>query len=415
MPRVIFINRTFWPDETATAQLLTDLAEALAARGAAVTVLASQAPRAACGHASPPRGVALESIRSTRLDRGGIVGKALDLASFWLGALVRVAHVVRPGDAVVVLTDPPLLGAAVTWVARRRGARCFHWVQDIYPEVAIAVTGRRGLRCLIPLRNRSWRQAAACVTLGPQMAQVISEGGVPSDRIHLAPNWAPAGLAPATPAAIAALRAEWGLTGAFVIAYSGNLGRVHDLGSVLRVAELLRPHPHFVFLFIGGGARAAPLAAEAARRGLTNVRFQPHQPRDRLGAVLGAADLHLVTLRAGCESYVFPSKLYGAAAVGRPVLFIGPPDCDAARTVVAAGWGLAFAPTELVALAGAVEALSADAAARALLGQAALRFAAANGGAAAAAAAWAELLFREDCTAPGRNLPFRALADDSRA
>jgi len=415
MPRVIFINRTFWPDETATAQLLTDLAEALAKRGATVTVMASRAPRAASGLDSRPRGVALESIRSTRLDRGGIVGKALDLASFWLGALVRVANVVRPGDAVVVLTDPPLLGIAVTWVARRRGARCFHWVQDIYPEVAIAVSGRRELRGLIPLRNRSWRQAAGCVTLGAQMAQVIAQGGVPTDRIHLAPNWAPAGLGPATPAAIAALRAEWGLADAFVIAYSGNLGRVHDLDSVLNVAERLRPHPQFVFLFIGGGARAAPLAAEAARRGLTNVRFRPHQPRERLGAVLGAADLHLVTLRAGCETYVFPSKLYGAAAVGRPVLFIGPAGCDAGRAVVEGGWGLAFAPSDLAALAAAVEALRADPPARARLAQAALRFAAANGGVAAAAAAWAEFLFRGDCTAPGRNLPFPALADDSRA
>ena len=30
-PRVIFVNRFYWPEEPATAQLLTDLAEGLAA------------------------------------------------------------------------------------------------------------------------------------------------------------------------------------------------------------------------------------------------------------------------------------------------------------------------------------------------------------------------------------------------
>ena len=39
--RVIFVNRVYWPSTAATAQLLTDLAEALAARGREVHVIAA--------------------------------------------------------------------------------------------------------------------------------------------------------------------------------------------------------------------------------------------------------------------------------------------------------------------------------------------------------------------------------------
>ena len=39
-PRLIFINRVYWPDEAATAQLLTDLAGGLAGKGWETHVIA---------------------------------------------------------------------------------------------------------------------------------------------------------------------------------------------------------------------------------------------------------------------------------------------------------------------------------------------------------------------------------------
>ena len=204
-------------------------------------------------------------------------------------------------------------------MARARGARLFHWTQDIDPEIAVALSGHGWLRASRPLRDAAWRQAEACVTLGRDMAEAIAAAGVPPSRIRLVPNWAPAGVGPVEETAVAAQREAWGLAGKFVIAYSGNLGRVHDLGPILAAAEILRGEPDLVFAFIGDGAGKAPLEAEARRRGLAQVRFFPSQPRDRLAAVLAAGDVHLVSLRADCARFVFPSKLYGIMAVGRPV------------------------------------------------------------------------------------------------
>lgn len=391
-PRVIFLNRFYRPDEPATAQLLTDLAEALAGRGHAVTVIASHPGGTAVRHETI-NGVTVHRVRGLRRPRSGIAGKALEFASFYLGAMGKLLRIAGRGDALVALTDPPLLGIGVWLIAAVKRARLFHWVQDIYPELAVELAGQRWLNVVRPLRDAAWRGAEHCVTLGTDMAAVLVEAGVAPARISVVPNWAPSGVAARQPeAGLPTLRAEWTLEGKFVVLYSGNFGRVHDLLSVLAVAEALRTESDFVFLFIGDGAQRAALEQRAAERGLTNVVFRKPQPRSRLSETLSAGDVHLVTLRAGCERFVFPSKVYGIAAVGRPIIFLGPPGCEVARVVETNGLGHAFASGDLEGITGALRSLRKDPAAGRRLGGAAAAFATAAGGVSSATRHWDALL-----------------------
>jgi colanic acid biosynthesis glycosyl transferase WcaI len=399
IPRVIFVNRFYWPDEPATAQLLTDLAEKLAGLGHEVTVIAGHpggrdVPREAVRH-----GVRILRVRSTRLSpTGGLVGKAVDFATFFTGAMTKLISVARRDDAIVALTDPPLLGIGAAAVARWREARLFHWVQDIFPEIAVELTGQRWLQALLPSRNAAWRRADRIVTIGRDMSATIATNGVAAERIAIVPNWAPDGLAPQPSDAAAELRADWDLVGKFVVAYSGNLGRVHDLTPVLDVAEALRDEQAIAFVFIGGGAQREALKAEATRRGLPNLQFRPAQPRGRLAQTLALGDVHLVTLRPGGERYVFPSKLYGIATVGRPVIFIGPRQCEIARQIEDEGFGRAFTADEIPAIAAMVKNLQRDPGEGARFSRAAVAFARASGDATAAAQRWHLLL------APGAGL-----------
>jgi glycosyltransferase involved in cell wall biosynthesis len=204
---------------------------------------------------------------------------------------------------------------------------------------------------------------------------MLHRAGVAAERIHEIPNWAPAGLGPAPAGAIAAQRAAWGLADRFVVGYSGNLGRVHDLEPVLDLAAALRTDERIAFVFIGDGAQRPALEAAASARGLRNVHFHPAQPRERLAITLGVADVHLVTLRPGCERLVYPSKLAGIAGAHRPALFIGPHSCEVARTVTSAGFGLAFTREQTAEAALALRALRTDPAGLASLAAAAGRFA----------------------------------------
>lgn len=391
-PRVIFVNRFYWPEEPATAQLLTDLAEELARRGHDVTVIARHPGRPELPRRETRHGVRIVRVASTNWQHAGLVGKAVDFATFSIGAFFRSFALARRDDALVALTDPPLLGIGIALVARLRRARLFHWVQDIYPELAIELAGQRWLKLVRPLRNRAWRAATQCVVLGHDMATTLATAHVDARHVTIAPNWAPAGLRPLSPEIGHALRAEWGLAGKFVVAYSGNLGRVHDLEPVLTVAGRLRDEPEIAFVFIGGGAQAKFLEAAAQRQGLANVFFRTSQPREKLGTTLALGDVHLVTLRPGCERYVFPSKLYGIAAVGRPVVFIGPRGCELARLIEERGFGRAFASEESAAIADALRRLRANAGECERHGVAATRWSDEQGGLRAAADRWQSLL-----------------------
>ncbi len=397
--RIIFINRFYWPDEPATAQLLTDLAEALAARGHDVTVITSRPAGHSGSGAETHAGVRVFRVRSSHRGPHQLVGRAVDFITFLFGACWRLLWTAHQGDLVVAMTDPPSLGVAVWPVAWVKRARCLHWVQDIYPEVALVLAPGPLIRALgavvRPGRNFAWKHSAGCVVLGRDMADFIAQTGVSLQKITVIPNWAPAGLEPQPRAAADQLRAAWNLQGRFVVAYSGNLGRVHDLHPVLAVAKALHDEPRIVFVFIGGGAQRAALENAVAAGRLTNVRFHAAQPRAELAATLALGDVHLVTLRAGCEALVFPSKLYGIAAVGRPVLFIGPRDCELSRLIAGRGFGFAFPRDETAAIADRLRQLAVNPGLCAELGGAAAEFSRVAGRLDHAVALWSERLSRE--------------------
>lgn len=347
-PRVIFVNRVYWPSLAATAQLLTDLAEGLAVRGWTVEVIA------AGDESGAHRGVTIHRTGAGE-KHAGMISRARNYWRFICRVRSELAIRARPGDVVVLMTDPPLLGAAVTQVALNRGARVVHWIQDIYPEIVTEHVGALLAWPLFPLRMKrdaSWRLATSCVVLGDTMARTVADHGISQGSIATIPNWAPRelnNLADATH--IAAQRQTWELSDKFIVAYSGNLGRVHEFSAILIAAEILQSHPEIVFLFIGAGARLAEVQSAANAKGLHNIRILPPVPRENLAASLSAADVHLVTLKPEFTPLVYPSKLAGALAAGRPVIFIGQPEGEIAQLLTREACGEVVSPAEGTRLA----------------------------------------------------------------
>lgn len=356
-PRVIFVNRVYWPNESATAQLLTDLAEGLAARGWETHVICAGATGGTSRH-----GVQLHRTGFADEHRG-LAHRACGYLHFLAGARRHLRTLTRPGDIVVLKTDPPMLAAAATSLVVNRGAHVVQWIQDIYPEIALMHGGGWMRPLLAPLRrsrDRAWQRAAACVPVGEDMATVVVRHGVASGRVHVLPNWAPRELElPASTEAIAAHRQARGWQDKFVIVYSGNLGRVHEFRTLLDTARHLRDRSDFLFVFVGGGARLREVKLAVQREGLSNVQFAPPQPRSALAPSLAAAEVHAVTLLPGFETLVHPSKISGVLAAGRPVVFVGPPQSALARFLHTHACGACVAPGDSPALAAALRRWSA--------------------------------------------------------
>jgi glycosyltransferase involved in cell wall biosynthesis len=152
----------------------------------------------------------------------------------------------------------------------------------------------------------------------------------------------------------------------FVIGYSGNLGRAHDFETLLAAIQMTERDnvrlegPSIRWLFIGGGHAFECVKKEAAHRGLRSVVFRPYQPRHLLSQSLSVADVHIVTLRPELEGLIVPSKFYGVAAAGRPVLFIGARGGEIARLTKHHTCGISIANGDAAALADAVRDLAHD-------------------------------------------------------
>jgi glycosyltransferase involved in cell wall biosynthesis len=146
----------------------------------------------------------------------------------------------------------------------------------------------------------------------------------------------------------------------FTIAYSGNLGRAHDVNAIIALVERTDSIPDLTWLFIGGGAGCDRLKQVTDQRALGNVMFEPAVACSRLSESLARADLHLVSLEPTCEGLMMPSKLYGIMAAGRPTLFLGSPEGAVARILRAHDAGIALDSTRPDAYLPTVRSLKED-------------------------------------------------------
>ena len=346
-PRVLAVNRFYWPDHAATSQILVDLATFLAARGWQVNVLTSRMRYDDSGARLAAReekdGVRIRRVWTSRMGRDRLAGRALDYLTFYLSAAAALVAEARRGDVVLVTTDPPLFLVVAAWIARLKGARLVTWNHDLFPEIAATlgvawVNGRLG-RLLGRLRDRALGRATVNVALSEAMAERLRWRGVAPGSLRVLPNWCDAKIR-SVPHRDNPLRRDWGLEHSFVIGYSGNLGRAH---MPERVAELVsRTHnlSGLVWLFIGGGAGLARIREVVAETGARNVQIRPYQRREDLALSLSVPDLHLVSLDPRCEGFIMPSKIYGILASGRPILFLGDPCCAQGREVEAQELGV---------------------------------------------------------------------------
>jgi glycosyltransferase involved in cell wall biosynthesis len=377
--RVVFLNRYFHPDHSATSVLLSDLAFALSQRGAQVTVITSRLHYEGGDRLLPQheiiRDVEVHRVWTSRRGRAGLLGRCLDYGSFYLAAGWCLWRIARATDIIVAKTDPPLVSVMAALIARLKGARLVNWLQDMFPEVAETLEvggapGRTAFRLMRLLRDWSLRSAHTNVVVGAKMADHLEAEAIPREQIRIIPNWADGTLIAPISAGQNELRRSWALNDRFVVGYAGNFGRAHDAATTIEAMTLLHDRAsdsplddvarRITFVIVGGGAQLARLEAEASQRGLTKLQIRPYQPRERLAETLGVADVHLVSLNPKLEGLIVPSKFYGIAAAGRPTIFIGAADGEIARLIDESGCGFTVAPGDGKGLADRILRLASD-------------------------------------------------------
>jgi len=327
--KILLLNQAFYPDVVATAQHLAELAAALAEDGHEVTVVTGRRAYEDSQTTFPARetwrGVRIHRVFSTHFGKAAKWRRAADFASFLLFCCLRLIRLPRH-DVVVALTTPPLISFLGAWRARLWRARFCYWIMDFNPDEAIAAgwlaADSLAAKFLERLSRFSLRQADVIVALDRFMRDRIVAKQIPADKIAVIPPWSHDQHVTFDVAGRDAFRSAHGLTGKFVVMYSGNHSPVHSLDTVMEAAEQLRQRTEIAFCFVGGGSQFPRIRQWAA--GNPNVCCLPYQPLDKLSASLSAADAHLVVMGDAMLGLVHPCKIYNILTVGAPVIYVGP-------------------------------------------------------------------------------------------
>lgn len=359
---IAFFNRSYYPDNAATGQLLTDLAEDLVRRhGCRVTVVTGP-PLMPTTEVPPIRGlvgrderhgVTILRARGTRFDKKRFTGRATNYLTYFFSACWAGLRLDRP-DVVVALTDPPIIGLAAYLSGKRFRAPLVMSYRDLFPEVTVLLEDFHSdtiNKALQRVNRFLCRKATRVIALGEAMKRrLIENKGAPPERTVIIPDWADTtAIAPGPKQN--AFAAAHGLAGKFVVMHSGNIGLSQSLETVIETAGLLREVPDIQIVFQGEGVKKADLQSRAQALGLSNVSFLPFQPKATLGESFAAADVFIVSLQRGLAGYIVPSKLYGILAAGRPFVAAVEDGCEVASIARARSCGLVANPGDARAMA----------------------------------------------------------------
>ncbi len=304
-----------------------EAAAELGARGFRVVVLTADRgyddPSARFARKETKGNVEIRRLPFSSLGKRSLFHRIIGGAAFSLQATIAGLFTRRLGG-VLVLSVPPSAGLVGVLLSRLRRVPLKFWLMDLNPDQVVALgqmpESALPVRLLRWANRRVFARATDVVVMDRFMRERVKqyEPAVPR-RVHTLPPWPHEVIAPMLPHHENPFRKKHGVGDKFVVMYSGNHG-LHPLDTLIEAAARLENDPRIAFFFVGGGVAKK----DVEKRGLRNVTSLPYQPFETLRESLSAANIHAVVLGDVAVGINHPCKLYGALAVGRPVLFVGP-------------------------------------------------------------------------------------------
>ena len=262
----------------------------------------------------------------------------------WLLGFLQVAWLLRTrftAHEAVVASNPPLNTLLPLLVRNKMGL----YVLDMYPE-ALYKTGMVSSKSLVVrvwarFNAMAYRRFSAIWALTPSMKTAIEQEY--QVEVGFAPAWASALDADLDRSFLDRV----GLTDAWIVLYSGNLGREHEVEALLDCAAKLSDREDLVFVIAGEGWKKKMLEERVATERLTNVRLLPKLPGAEFSALIGHARIGVVTQSLRTADVCIPSKTFNLLASGLPILGIGKPDSDFGALIDGTGSGQVFRPDKV--------------------------------------------------------------------
>lgn len=368
--RLSIVTQFYPPDFAATGQFMDELATNLSQQGLEVHVFTGQPSYAVDVNAPSAPAEEIKAgvhiTRSSFLRTGSrkMLGRTLSNFAFCLHAAWHLLNPQHRGDLVLFTSEPPYSQVLGFILKLLFGTAYASLVYDLYPDVIaehnILPEHHWVMRLWDGLNRLIWQQADIVIVPCQTMKdRIVAKHPSLCDRITVIHNWSdPTWIKPLAKSENTFAQTQ-DLADTFTVLYSGNMGRCHDMDTVLGAAQALRDEP-IQFLFIGGGPKREAAQQYVQTHNLTTCRFLPYQDKTLLPQSLTACDLHLVSIDAAMEGLVAPSKFYSALASGRPVAIICERHSYLRELVSDANCGAAFLNGDSQGLASFIRYLKKD-------------------------------------------------------
>jgi glycosyltransferase involved in cell wall biosynthesis len=305
-------------------------------------------------------------------DKGSILGRLISWILFY-GTTLPVVLFKRK-DHLFLVSNPPLnffFGFVFNILTHTKFSLLL-W--DIYPDIIIqsGVTSKGNpiSRIWSFLNSIAFPKASRIFTVSEFLASEIAKyrKGLLTN-IRVIPTWTDAEKIKPIPKEENLFISEYNLFGKFVVMYSGNMGKTHDLETLIEVAELMIADTDVVFVLIGDGEKREKIVQQVSERRLRNVMVLPFQEPEMFPKSIASADIGIVTLAAGFENYSVPSKTYYLMAAGAVIFAIAKGRSELESIIGKFECGYRFDPGDANAIVQEIKSLSIDKAKRVKLSE----------------------------------------------
>lgn len=332
--RIFVLSELYYPEETSTGYFVTKISEGICDNYKVIAICAKPTyikKNISVSRKELHKKVEIQRVLSSRFDKDQMVGRLLNLLTFTIAASWTFLWRARRGDIVLCLTNPPALPLLIGLCARLKGVASSLLVHDLYPEVLVATGHLKPAsltyRALYWMFGATYRLFDQVIVLGRDMQLAVAQKiGEQAPKPLIIPNWGDIESIQPLERSLNPFALAHGLVDKTVIQFSGNLGRTHDLETVIRAAKKLQTEPDIVFLFVGFGGKSHLVDGTGTGSPPANIRFVPHQPREHLAGMLTCADATVIAFVDEMLGVSVPSRMYNVMAAGVPIIAL----CNAA-------------------------------------------------------------------------------------
>lgn len=305
-------------------------------------------------------GVKVLRIRVPEFSKTNKKSRIKNVVSYFMGAMGATFKVGKM-DYVFSISQPPILGGLLgVWGKWVKHAKFIYNIQDLNPEQVLAVgyaKSRFITDVMMAFDKFSCKRSDLVITVGRDLVETVEKRfeGKKVPKTVMINNWIDEDEIyplPENNERVLAFKKKYGLDNKFVIMYSGNIGLYYDLENLIKVIERFGTDTRtadgreVVFAFIGAGTVLDKLVSYVKEHNMDNVKFIPYQDKADLIYSLNAGDVHWCVNAKGIKGVSCPSKYYGLAAAGKPVIGVLESDSEVRCLIEDTHGGLCCEPGE---------------------------------------------------------------------